>query len=102
MLTEQLIFTALKHVIDPEIGINIVDLGLVYDVKLLDGGDVSIKMTMTTAGCPLHESIARGAEDAVRQLEGVSGVKVDLVWDPPWTPDRISDWAKTAWLEVTF
>ncbi|MCC7202401.1 MAG: metal-sulfur cluster assembly factor [Nitrospirae bacterium] len=92
-LTEQLILTALKHVIDPEIGINIVDLGLVYDVKL-DGGDVIIKMTMTTPGCPLHESIARGAEDAARQLEGVSTVKVDLVWDPPWTPDRISDWAR--------
>ena len=93
MLTEQLILTALKHVIDPELGVNIVDLGLVYDVKL-DGSDVVIKMTMTTAGCPLHESISRGAEDAGRQLEGVSSAKVDLVWDPPWTPDRISDWAR--------
>ncbi len=94
LLTEQLILTAMKHVIDPEIGINIVDLGLVYDVKLDENGSVIIKMTMTTAGCPLHESIARGAEDAVRQLHGVSSVRVDLVCDPPWTPDRISDWAR--------
>ncbi|MBI5755540.1 MAG: metal-sulfur cluster assembly factor [Nitrospirae bacterium] len=93
ILSEQLILTALKHVIDPEIGINIVDLGLIYDVKL-DAGNVYIKMTMTTPGCPLHESIAKGAEEAVRQLQGIESVKVDLVWDPPWTPDRISNWAK--------
>jgi len=93
ILSEQLILTALKHVIDPEIGVNIVDLGLIYDVKL-EAGNVYIKMTMTTAGCPLHESIAKGAEEAVRQLQGVESVKVDLVWDPPWTPDRISNWAK--------
>lgn len=93
MISEKLILTALKHVLDPEIGINIVDLGLIYEVKV-ENGDVHIKMTMTTPGCPLHESISKGAEEAVKQLPGVDSVKVDLVWDPPWTPERLSDWAK--------
>jgi len=93
MVSEKLILTALKHVLDPEIGVNIVDLGLVYEVKV-ENGDVYIKMTMTTPGCPLHESISKGAEEAVRQLPGVENVKVDLVWQPAWTPERMSDWAR--------
>ncbi|MBI5407056.1 MAG: DUF59 domain-containing protein [Nitrospirae bacterium] len=93
MVSEKLILTALKHVLDPEIGVNIVDLGLVYEVKV-GNGDVYIQMTMTTPGCPLHESISKGAEEAVRQLPGVENVKVDLVWEPAWTPERMSDWAK--------
>ena len=93
MVSEKLILTALKHVLDPEIGINIVDLGLVYEVKV-ENGNVEIKMTMTTPGCPLHESISNGAEEAVRQLPGVENVKVDLVWQPAWTPDRMTDWAR--------
>ena len=93
MVSEKLILTALKHVLDPEIGINIVDLGLVYEVRV-ENGNVYIKMTMTTAGCPLHESISNGAEEAVRQLPGVENVKVDLVWEPAWTPDRMTDWAR--------
>ena len=93
MVSEKLILTALKHVLDPEIGVNIVDLGLVYEVKV-ENGDVYIKMTMTTPGCPLHESISKGTEEAVRQLPGVENVKVDLVWEPAWTPERMSDWAR--------
>lgn len=93
MVSEQLIRTALKHVLDPEIGINIVDLGLIYDVKI-DNGNIHITMTMTTAGCPLHASISKGAEEAVKQLPGVDNVNVDLVWEPAWTPDRMSDWAR--------
>jgi len=93
MVSEKLILTALKHVLDPEIGVNIVDLGLVYEVKV-ENGDVYIKMTMTTPGCPLHESISKGAEEAVRQLPGIESVKVDLVWEPAWTPERMSDWAR--------
>lgn len=93
MVSEKLILTALKHVLDPEIGVNIVDLGLVYEVKV-ENGDVYIQMTMTTPGCPLHESISKGAEEAVRQLPGIESVKVDLVWEPAWTPERMSDWAR--------
>lgn len=94
MVSENLILTALKHVLDPELGINIVDLGLIYNVKSEENGDVHITMTMTTAGCPLHASISKGAEEAVKQLPGVENVNVELVWEPAWTPDRISDWAK--------
>ncbi len=93
MVSDKLVLTALKHVLDPEIGINIVDLGLVYEVKV-ENGNVYIKMTMTTPGCPLHESISRGAEEAVKQLPGVESVKVDLVWEPAWAPDRMTDWAR--------
>ncbi|RKY57135.1 MAG: ring hydroxylating protein, partial [Candidatus Latescibacterota bacterium] len=67
--------------------------GLVYEVKVEDG-DVRVKMTMTAPGCPLSAWIARQAEDAVRSLEGVKDVHVELVWDPPWTPDRMSEEAK--------
>lgn len=93
MVSEKLILTALKHVLDPEIGVNIVDLGLVYEVKV-ENSSVYIRMTMTTPGCPLHESISKGAEEAVRQLPGVEKVQVDLVWEPAWTPERMSDWAR--------
>ena len=93
MVSEKLILTALKHVLDPEIGVNIVDLGLVYEVKV-ENGDVYIQMTMTTPGCPLHESISKGAEEAVRQFPGGARVKVDLVWERAWTPERMSDWAR--------
>lgn len=93
MISEKLVLAALKHVVDPEIGLNIVDLGLIYAVVVEDG-NVYIKMTMTTRGCPLHESISRGAEEAVRHLPGVKNVKVEIVWDPPWTPERISEWGR--------
>lgn len=93
MVTEKLVLAALKHVVDPEIGLNVVDLGLIYDVKIEDG-HVHVKMTMTTRGCPLHESITRGAEEAIRQLPGVKDVNIEVVWDPPWTPDRISEWGR--------
>lgn len=94
MVSDKLILTALKHVLDPELGINIVDLGLIYEVSVEENGNVNIKMTMTTAGCPLHASISKGAEEAVKQLPGVEGVNVELVWEPAWTPDRMTDWAR--------
>ncbi|RKY70928.1 MAG: aromatic ring hydroxylase [Candidatus Latescibacterota bacterium] len=90
MVTEEKVWEALKGCYDPEIPVNIVDLGLVYEVKVEDG-DVRVKMTMTAPGCPLSAWIARQAEDAVRSLEGVKDVHVELVWDPPWTPDRMSE-----------
>ncbi|HDH99487.1 MAG: aromatic ring hydroxylase [Candidatus Latescibacterota bacterium] len=93
MVTEEKVWEALKGCYDPEIPVNIVDLGLVYEVKVEDG-DVRVKMTMTAPGCPLSAWIARQAEDAVRSLEGVKDVHVELVWDPPWTPDRMSEEAK--------
>lgn len=91
LINETTVEEALKDVIDPELGVNVVDLGLIYEVAI-DGSDVRITMTLTTPGCPLHESIAEAVDEVVRlMIPGVGAVAVDLVWDPPWTPDRISE-----------
>jgi metal-sulfur cluster biosynthetic enzyme len=73
---------------DPEIGLNIIDLGLVYDVEVEDG-EVHIKMTLTSPGCPVGPQIMGDADQAARMLDGVTGVEVELVWEPFWTPERI-------------
>ena len=84
------ILGALQGVIDPEIGIYNVDLGLVYETEIRDG-HVHVVMTMTTAACPLGESIAEEVRRAVRQnVPGVTAVSVDLVWEPPWQPSMMS------------
>lgn len=88
-LTEALVLDALRQVLDPEIGMNIVDLGLIYDVKIAGSG-VRVAMTLTTAGCPMSESIRGGAELALLNLEGVTAAHVELVFDPPWHPGMIS------------
>jgi len=88
------IVEALKTVRDPEIPVNIYDLGLVYDLDIDAGGRVAIRMTLTAPGCPVAGILPLQVEQAVRGVEGVSEVAVELVWDPPWTQDRISDEAK--------
>ncbi|MBM7554056.1 metal-sulfur cluster assembly factor [Thalassobacillus pellis] len=85
---------ALYQVIDPELGINIVDLGLVYDIHVSQNNDVHVKMTLTTPGCPLHDSIVGGAETMIYGIDEVNDVKVDLVWHPAWSPDKMSAHAK--------
>lgn len=79
---------ALRQVKDPELGINIVDLGLVYDIDV-EGGDVHVKMTLTSPGCPAGPEILTEADRVARMLDGVEDVDVELVWEPFWTPDRI-------------
>lgn len=90
MLTEATVLDALRQVIDPEIGCNIVDLGLIYSVRIEDS-KVNVTMTLTTPGCPMHESISRGAQIALLQLEDVSDADVEVVWDPPWHPSMMTD-----------
>jgi FeS assembly SUF system protein len=86
---------ALKNCYDPEIPVNIVDLGLVYDVKIIDDKNVYVKMTLTAPGCPVGPFVAEQVREAVMALvEGVEKVDVEIVFDPPWTPDRMSDEAK--------
>lgn len=80
----------LKQVIDPEIGCNIVDLGLIYNVAI-DGGKVRVEMTLTTQGCPMHESIAWGVKTALLNLEEVEEADVQVVWDPPWHPGMMTE-----------
>jgi metal-sulfur cluster biosynthetic enzyme len=84
---------ALRLVIDPELGYNIVDLGLVYEVTVADGA-ASIAMTTTTRGCPATDYLREGARNAAEGISGVTGVEVDLTYDPPWTPDMMSPEAK--------
>lgn len=86
---------ALHQVIDPEVGYNIVDLGLVYSVAIVDG-IAKVKMTLTTPGCPMHDSIADGVKNALLNLEGIADAEVELVWDPPWHPSMISEAAQRA------
>ena len=88
-LTESAVLDALRQVIDPEIGMNVVDLGLIYDVTIAGSG-VRIAMTLTSAGCPMAESIRCGVEIALLNLEGVMAAHVELVFDPPWHPGMIS------------
>ncbi|MCL4545877.1 MAG: metal-sulfur cluster assembly factor [Chloroflexi bacterium] len=91
LLSEAIVLEALREVIDPELGVNIVDLGLIYDIAI-EEADVVITMTLTTPGCPLHDSITDAARAALTLMApGVRAVDIELVWDPPWTPDRISE-----------
>ena len=87
------IFEVLKGVIDPEIGINIVDLGLVYDVRIIEK-EIVVTMTLTTPGGPMHSSISEWVEKVITQLEPGAKVIVNLVWEPRWTPELMSSEAK--------
>lgn len=85
---------ALFEVIDPELGVNIMDLGLVYDIKVDDDNNVDVIMTLTTPGCPMHDSITGGVKWKLKSIEEIGDVSVDLVWEPAWTPEKMSDKAK--------
>ncbi|MGC8562813.1 MAG: metal-sulfur cluster assembly factor [Thermoplasmata archaeon] len=93
MVAKEDVIKVLKTVNDPEIGIDIVDLGLVYDLKI-DDDSVTIKMTMTAPSCPLADWILFDAQKKVEEMDGVSKCDIELVWDPSWTPDMISDEAR--------
>lgn len=86
----------LETVIDPELGIDIVNLGLVYDVELDEDGIATITMTLTAMGCPLAGQIKQLVENALEDIPGVKGVNVNIVWNPPWTKDKMSRMAKIA------
>lgn len=97
MELKEKILKELETVIDPELGLNIVDLGLVYDLNIDEENNVNVKMTLTTPGCPLHDSITSGARYVLEALEEVNEVTVQLVWEPAWSPELMSDRAKD-WL----
>ncbi len=92
-LTEEIVYSALKNVYDPEIPVSIVDLGLIYDVAISSGNNVNMKMTLTTPGCGMGAMIAGQAEEAIKTA-GAKNVMIEVVWDPPWNPDMMSDEAK--------
>jgi FeS assembly SUF system protein len=88
------VLDALKTVRDPEIPVNLVDLGLIYDLVVKEGGLVYVEMTLTTPACPVAASMPGEVEAAIRGVPGVTDVRVKLVWSPPWDRDRMSDEAK--------
>ena len=94
LFLEQRIHEALRTCFDPEIPVNVYDLGLIYDVQVDDEGRVAIKMTLTTRDCPVADSLPGEVEQKIGEVHGVSESHVDLVWDPPWHPNRISEPAK--------
>ena len=89
-LTKDDVMNALSEVYDPEIPISIVDMGLIYRVDVDENNNVDADMTMTTRGCPMHSMIVHQAQKRIEKIEGVGNVKVNLVWDPPWSPDLVS------------
>lgn len=97
-VTEQDVLSALRSCYDPEIPVNIVDLGLIYKVDFAaaesDKQDVSVDMTLTAQGCPEHVNISAQVKSRLEQLPGIRNVQVNVVWTPPWTPERLSADAK--------
>ena len=89
-ITKEMILEKLKEVIDPEIGIDVVNLGLIYEVKINPDNTVYVKMTMTTPGCPLTMWLLQAVEQKILEIPGVKDAEIELTFDPPWTPDRIS------------
>jgi len=87
-ITPDLVKLALRRVKDPEVNLNIVDMGLIYDVRI-DGSDVTVDMSLTTPACPSGPEIMKDAEDQLKTLDGVGKVELNLVWSPPWGPQRI-------------
>ena len=85
---------SLKKCMDPEVPLSIVDMGLIYGIDVTENNDVNIKMTMTTKGCPLHETMVDDVKRYAKKVSGVNNVDVEIVWDPPWTMDKMSDTAK--------
>lgn len=94
-----LVVQALKEIYDPEIPVNIYDLGLVYKVNIDTGANVAIEMTLTAPGCPVAQTFPGTVESEVNMVDGVRNTTVELVWDPPWTPDRMTEAAR---LELGF
>ncbi len=93
-VSAQAIEESLKQCMDPEVPLNIVEMGLIYGIDVAENNDVNIKMTMTTQGCPLHETLVKDATRYVKKVPGVNNVNVDIVWDPPWSMDKMSEEAK--------
>ena len=92
-LKEQIV-SEIKKIYDPEIPVNIYELGLIYKIEIKEAKKVNIDMTLTSPNCPVAESLPKMVKDNILKLEGVSDVDLNLVWDPPWTKDKMSEAAK--------
>ena len=96
IVTKEAVLEKLKEVYDPEIPVNVVDLGLIYGVDVKENNEVHVKMTLTAPGCPVAGDLPGWVADAVADTEGVGEVVVTLVWEPQWTPERMDEDAKLA------
>jgi FeS assembly SUF system protein len=94
IIIEAEVIEALRSCFDPEIPVNIYELGLIYDVKVDPSGAVGIRMTLTSPSCPAAQSLPAEVQDKAKGVHGVTDVTVDVVWDPPWEPSRMSEAAK--------
>ncbi|MDP4163713.1 MAG: metal-sulfur cluster assembly factor [Bacillota bacterium] len=90
MNVSEKVLEELKNVYDPELNINIVDLGLIYDINVSNDGAALITMTLTTPGCPLHDSIVSGVKFCVEDMDEIQSVEVNLVWEPAWSPEKMT------------
>ena len=88
------IITEIKKIYDPEIPVNIYELGLIYDIKVENKNTAKVKMTLTSPNCPVAESLPKEVKDSIMQVEGIEKVDLDLVWDPPWDKSMMSESAK--------
>ena len=88
------IITEIKKIYDPEIPVNIYELGLIYDIKVKNKNTAKVKMTLTSPNCPVAESLPKEVKDGIMQVEGIDKVDLDLVWDPPWDKSMMSESAK--------
>jgi len=93
-VSEEQVMASLKQCMDPEVPLSIVDMGLIYGIDISEKNDVNIRMTMTTKGCPLHDTMVDDVTRYAKKVPGVNNVQVDIVWDPPWSMDKMSDEAK--------
>ncbi|MBA3750834.1 MAG: DUF59 domain-containing protein [Nitrosopumilus sp.] len=89
-VSKEQIFSELRKCMDPEVPVNVVDLGLIYDVNISDKNDVDIKMTMTTRGCPLHDTLVGDVKKYVNKIDGIGSINVEIVWDPPWSIEKMN------------
>ena len=95
-ITKEKVFEAISTVIDPEVGFNLVEMGLIYDAKVDEECHVHVSMTLSTQGCPLHQMIVQWVKEAVEKLEGVGEVEVEIVWEPAWNISMADDNVKKA------
>ncbi len=95
MITKEMVLDKLNGCYDPEIPmVSIVDLGLIYDVRIDGKDNVSVDMTLTAQGCPMHQQMSLDAKTRLEELQGIGNVSVNVVWDPPWTPERMTTKAR--------
>ena len=93
-ITEDAVISAIATVYDPEIPVNIYELGLVYAIEIAESGDIKVEMTLPAPGCPSEQELPEMVRDAIAKLDGAGDVTVDTVWDPPWDPSRMSEDAR--------